>query len=51
MVSENPTDKYAVSVENNGNIVGYLTNGNNGYFSKTFLFLRELMSMDHEKSE
>ena len=41
MEPENPTNKYAVCVENNGNIVGHLTKGNNSRFSKTiFFFLR-----------
>ena len=38
---KNLTDKYTVCVEDNGNVVGHLTKGNNGRFSKTiFLFLR-----------
>ena len=41
MEPENPTDKYVVCVENNGNVVGHLTKGNNGRISKTiFFFLR-----------
>ena len=41
MAPEIPTDKYAVCVENNGNVVGHLTKKNNGRFSKTiFFFLR-----------
>ena len=41
MEPENPTNRYAVCVENNGNVVGYLTKGKNGRFSKTiFFFLR-----------
>ena len=41
MEPENPTDKYAVCVENNGNVVGHLTKGINSCFSKTiFFFLR-----------
>ena len=41
MEPENPTDKYVVCVENNGNVVGHLTKGNNGRINKTiFFFLR-----------
>ena len=35
----NPTDQYAVCVENNGNVVGHLTEGNNVHFYKTIFFL------------
>ena len=38
---ENPTDKYAVCIEKNGNVVGHLPTGKYGRFSKTiFIFLR-----------
>ena len=41
MQPENPKDKYAVCIENNGKIVGHLPKGKNGRFSKTvFFFLR-----------
>ena len=41
MEHENPTDKYAVCIEKNGNVVGHLPNGKYGGFSKTiFFFLR-----------
>ena len=33
----NPTDQYAVCVENNGNVVGHLAEGNNVH--KTIFFL------------
>ena len=41
MEPENPTDKYAVCIEKNGNVVGRLPKGKYGRFSKTiFFFLR-----------
>ena len=41
MEPENPTDKYAVCIEKNGNVVGHLPKGKYGRFSKTiFFFLR-----------
>ena len=41
MEPENPTDKYPVCVESNGNVLGHLTKGNNSCFSKLiFIFLR-----------
>ena len=38
MEPDNPTDKYAVCIENNGNVVGHLTKENKGRFSKTIFF-------------
>ena len=41
MEPENSTDKYAVCIEKNGNVVGHLSKGKYGRFSKTiFFFLR-----------
>ena len=41
MELENPTDKYAVFIEKNGNVVGHLPKEKYGRFSKTiFFFLR-----------
>ena len=39
--SENPTDKYAVCIGKNGNVVGHLLKGKYGRFSKTILFFCE----------
>ena len=38
MEPENPTDKYAVCIEKNGNVVGHLSKGNTVASVKRFSF-------------